>query len=447
MSTPLETALDHLLKAASSQRLEVEILATQSDSTAISFQEGKLDQFSFSNTHQVGVRVLEARHEGIAFSESLEPASLDQMLAEARENARMIEKEIVSELHGAVAVKEIPGLYSASVHEADMEKKLAAAATLEKAALEFDPAISSVSNSRYGDSTSTVWIANTKGLRSSYKRSGCYAYTRCLVKDGDAAVIAGELQAARQFEKLNAKTVAETAARKTLARRGAVRPATGRYTVVFENRVAESLIGHIADYFSAKAVDEGISPLKGRLGEKMFSTKLNLMDDPFFTSALNCRPFDDEGFASKKTVLVEDGVVRSFLTNSVLARKMNLPHTASAARTPATDLGVSTSNVLVRPGTKTVEELLMADRNVILITSALGFAGFRATSGDFSIPVEGLMYENGKPTQPLKDFLISGNILNVLAGVEDVGSDALAPVGGIVCPSLLVRDLNISGQS
>jgi PmbA protein len=445
MSQEIENAIDHILQSATG--LKIEILAAQNESTSISFQSGQMDQFSFSQTHQLGVRVLDGRREGVAYSESLNPGSLDQMLEEARENARMIEKDFIADLAQPAEIKPIPGLYDASARAISMEEKVKAASTLEKAALDFDPAITSVANSRYGDVFATAWIANSRGYRSSYRQTRCFAFARCLAKDGENAVMDGEARVCRGFADLNPRAIAETAARKTLARRGAVRPATGKYTVVFENRVAEDLIGHISDYFSAKAVDEGLSPLKGRIGERVFSAKLTLIDDPFYLAANQCRPFDDEGYASRKTVLVEGGVVRSFLTNSVLARKMNLPHTASASRAPSTDLGVSPSNILVQPGKKSLQDLLASDRKVILVTAALGSAGFRATSGDFSIPVEGHLFENGQARSPLKDFLISGNILNLLGAVEEVGSDALSPVGSIVCPSLLVRDLNISGQT
>jgi PmbA protein len=292
-----------------------------------------------------------------------------------------------------------------------------------------------------------VWIANTKGLRGSYRQNYCAAFTAPLAADGEGAVQHGEAEACRSFEKLNTEEIAKTAARITLSRRGAVRPRTGTYTVVFENRAAERLIGLTLGYFSAKAVDENRSPLKGKLGQAVFSKNLSLLDDPFFTSGTGCRPFDEEGYPARKTTLVENGTLKNFLTNSVYARKMNLPHTASASRSPSTDLGVSTSNVLVRPGTQTLEELLASDAKVILVTDMLGFAGFRSVSGDFSLPMEGFLYENGKMSRPLKDFLISGNILNVLGAVDAVGNDTRNPVSGVVSPSLLVRGLNVAGQS
>lgn len=442
----MDDAIDIVLETAQSKGYQLEVLGTEKLSTAISYQSRKLEQFQFSETRQLGVRLIDGNNEGVAYTESLDRESLENVVAEARENARMIKREWISELNSAGELPSLAGIYNPKLDDVAMEKKLEAAASLETAAMEFDKRITGVAYTRYGDARVQSWIANTRGLRGSYKLNSCYAYTYCLAKDGDAAVMGGEAEAHRGFEKLDTKKIAETAAQKTLGRMGAIRPDTGKYTIVFENRVAEDLVGMISGYFSGKSIDDKTSPLVGKLGQKIFANGITLIDDPFFIDGAGTRPFDDEGYRSQKTVLVENGKVNAFLTNSVLARKLRLPHTASAARAPSTDLDVSESNILVAPGTHTFDSLLNADSKVILITDIMGKAGFRATSGDFSLPVEGHLYENGKLVAPLKDFLISGNILQLFSAVEAVGQDALLPTGNIMSPSILVRGLNVAGK-
>lgn len=443
----MDRAIDYLLDAASTRKLDLEVLGNHRRSTAIYFSGRKMDQFSFSETRQLGVRLISGNNEGVAYTESLDHESLENVLDEAKANAKMIHREWISELHSGGRLPEMPEIYNSALDEVPMAEKIVQAEKLEAVALDYDQRIASVPYSRYGDGSSQLWAANTKGLRGTYRTNICFGYARCLAKDGDNSVMAGEYETHHTFEGLNSERVAKSAARKTLERMGAVRPEIGRYTVVFENRVAETLIGLIASYFNAKAVDEKTSPLAGKLGQKLFSAQLTLTDDPFFKNGAASRPFDDEGYASMKTVLVEDGKVNAFLTNSVLARKMKLAHTASADRAPSTDLGVSPTNIVVKPGHQSAEALLAADAKVILVTDILGTAGFRGSSGDFSIPIEGHMYENGKRGLPLKDFLMSGNILQLLSSIEAVGNDALPPVGNIVCPSLLVRALNIAGKA
>ncbi len=440
-------ALDYLLETAATEKLDLEIMGMQRTSTAISFQQRKMDQFSFSETRQLGIRFIEGKHEGVAYTESLDRDSLDSLITESRANAKMIQREWISELHSPSSLPEMNELYNPALDEVLVEQKIKAASQLESTALEFDRRITKVPHARYGDSNHQSWLANSKGLRATYKANLCYAYAYAMAQDGDNNVMAYNYEAHRDFKDLSTEKIAKVSAEKTIARIGATRPETGIYTVVFENRVAETLIGLITNYFSAKAIDDKSSPLIGKLGQKIFSPNLTITDDPFHKLGHGSRPFDDEGYPSKATTLVQDGLVSSFLTNSIMAKKLKLPHTASAARSPSTDLDISASNIVVKPGTKAISELLNGDQKVILITAVMGMAGFRATSGDFSLPVEGHLYENGKLVRPLKDFLISGNILQLLSSIEAVGSDALLPIGNTICPSLLVRGLNVAGQT
>ncbi len=446
-TSAMDQAIDHLLELATEQKMDLEVMGAQRSSTAISFNNRKMDQFSFSETRSIGVRLIAGKNEGVAYTESLDPDSLANVLDEARANAKMIRREWISELHSPPPLPEMAELFNPKLDEVAVADKIAQAEKLESAALAYDPRITNVAYARYGDGRQQMWIANSKGLRGSYKMNVCYSYARCMAKDGDNAVMGGEYETHHDFANLDGFRIGQIAARKTLERVGAERPDTGRYTVVFENRVAETLIGMVAGYFSAKAIDDKTSPLAGKLGQKLFSDKVTLTDDPFFKHGAASRPFDDEGYPSQTTTLVEGGKINAFLTNSVLARKLKLAHTASADRSPSSDLDISPTNVIVKPGTQDAAALLAADAKVILVTDILGTAGFRGTSGDFSIPIEGHLYENGKRVRPLKDFLMSGNILQLMAGIEAVGNDALAPIGNVVCPSLLVRDLNIAGKA
>lgn len=441
----MEDAIDFVLKNAAGDPLEV--LGFEKKSTSVSFQSRKVEQFSFSESRVLGVRLLNGRHEGLAYTESLEKPALFEMVNEARENARMIEKDYESELQGAARLPKMDSLFNPALEEIEVERKIEKAGLLESVALDFDPAIKAIAYNGYQDVSARTWIATSKGLRGDYRQNRCFGYTYCLAQDGENTVMAGDEKSERDFENLNAEAVARTAAEKALKRRGAFRPDTGRYHTVFENRAAQTLIGMIASYFSAKSVDDGTSPLRGKLGQKIFSPRLTLIDDPFHLEASGSRPFDDEGFASQTTPLIDDGVVRNFLTNSVLAKKMKLAHTASAARSPSSDLSVSSSNLIVKPGTDTFEKMTSAASKVIVITKAMGMSGFRATSGDFSIPFEGELYVNGKREGALKDFMVSGNIFQLLTSIEGVADDALPPTGGIICPSLLIRDLNVVGKS
>ncbi len=443
----LDRAIDLALEAAREKGLQAEISAVEATSTAIGFQSRKLDQYSVSESRQLGVRVVNGRHEGVAYSESLDPESLIEMIEEAAANAKMIQKELDLELQGEIETPKLSDIYNPGLESVPTDKKIQFAEELEATALDTDQRIISVPYCRYTDRRVSRTIANTRGFRAQYQTNGCTTYVACLANDNEGSVMAWDVSFSRDFNALDAKKLAKSAAEKTLERLGARRPSNGKYTIVFENRVAEEFLSLMSSYFSGKSVYEKTSPLADKKGQKIFADVLTVVDDPFLAQGQSSRPFDDEGYASKKTTLVENGRLMGFLTNSVYARLMKEPHTAHGSRSPSTDLSVSPSNLVVTPGQRPLADLLAADKNVILITDLLGRAGFRAASGDFSLPVEGLMYVDGRMDHALKDFLISGNILDLFKRVEAVGNDSLVPVSDCVSPSLLIRDVNVAGKA
>jgi len=211
--------------------------------------------------------------------------------------------------------------------------------------------------------------------------------------------------------------------------------------------VAAEFIGLFTDYFSAKAVFYKESLFKDDLGKTIASPIVTFTDDPFLKDGAATRAFDSEGAASKMTSLIENGVLKNFLTNSVYAKRMKLPQTASGARSARSELGIAISNLVVKPGTETLEQLLAKYPKVIYITDFTGYhAGFQESSGDFSLQSEGELWENGKRVKPLCNFVTAGNVRQLLKDVEAVSSRRLKPTDSVVCPDLLIRSLSVAGK-
>lgn len=251
----------------------------------------------------------------------------------------------------------------------------------------------------------------------------------------------------RDAMKFDAPKIARTATEKALARLGAAPPTTGKYPVVIDADVASELFGLISDYFSAKSVHEKSSLFMSDLGRSIASSRLTVVDDPFFSGGLGTRSFDSEGAPSRLTPLITDGVLSHFLTNSVYAARMDLPHTANAARGARSELDIGISNLIVTPGSKGLADLLSAYPKVIYVTDFTGYhAGFNHGSGDFSLQAEGELWEGGSRVRPLCDFVVAGNIKQLLLDIEDLSSRTLPPTGSVIAPDLLIRELSIAGQ-
>ena len=183
MST-MEQAIHHVLSSAARKKLSVDVLATEKSSTRVNMQAHKVEQFSFSESHELGVRVVSGPNEGIAYSESLDPASLEEMLDEAAANSRMIKKEISSELRPAAQLPSMEFIFNSQLQDVSADKKIAAATALEAAAWDFDARIINVPHCTYRDVWMRHWVANSNGLMSQFQSNGCSAYVGCMAKDG-----------------------------------------------------------------------------------------------------------------------------------------------------------------------------------------------------------------------------------------------------------------------
>ncbi len=251
----------------------------------------------------------------------------------------------------------------------------------------------------------------------------------------------------RSFDDIKTDEVVTEAVKKAVSRLGAKRVPTGTYAIVIDRSQFPMILQMLSGYFSAKSVHEGRSLFAGKQGQKIASGKFQLRDDPFEVTGTALRPFDDEGAPSQKTVLFENGVFKNFLTNIEYAQKMNLPHTAHARRSPASQQGISPTNLIVEKGTTPLSELLIAYDKVIYLTKfAAGLhAGFKEATGDFSMPAEGFLYENGKNQGPIEQFVVSGNVLDLLRDIVDVGNQYNKPGTSMICPDVLVKPQSVAG--
>lgn len=442
----LNEAVNYLIDKAKAGDIDLEVLAIENKNFKSSFQKQKLDQFDFSTTRKIGLRVLKNGHEGLAYTERFSREILDHTLEEAKGNATLISSDYEVELLGSSQYEPMNELFNTSLTHVSVEEKLAGAKAMEKAALDKDSKVQALPYNGFSDFEVSYRLCNTKGVDATYKKNGCAAFANALVKDGDDAGMGVDLKVSRNFSDIDFEHVGRRAAERALRRLGAKQPKSGKYPVVLENKAAQSLIGMISSYFSAKNIHEHLSPLKGKIKTKVFSDKITIVDDPFYKEGWGSQPFDAEGSPSKLTPLVKNGVIENWLSNSVLAKKMNIENTANATRSPESSLSIGPTNMIIQKGDSSMEDLVRAHAEIIKITNIKGAAGFNAVSGDFSLEAEGEFYKNGEYAGALKNFVLSGNAIEALAKVEAVGNDLYISPSSVICPSLLVSELSIAGQ-
>ncbi len=443
----LESIFGRLEQKARIDRVEVEALFHDNKNFSASYQNGNLDKFVSAQSHALGLRILKGGGEGFAYTESLEPEAIDKAYHQALKSAPWIEKEdAIGFQEPSRTWPELREIYNPAMEQVTPEQKLEVARRLEEVSRQTDKRIVSAPYNGYHDSVHKVAIFNTKGLYGSYLSNSCGIYAYTLAKQGDDAQMDHSFQVSRSPADLDPEKVGKRAAELSLQRLGAQVPKTGRYAIVFQPDAVRTLLDAITGMFSARSVDEKSSIFAGRLGEQVASPLLTLTDDPLLGSAFNSRPFDFEGTVSRPHALIENGVLKTFLTNSYYAHKLGLENTGNAMRSPSTRLGIAASNLIVQPGSAGFSELVRMQPKMISITQLKGMAGFDPVSGQFSIESEGDLYENGERVTALKNFVVSGNVMQFFKNIIAIGSDVEVANETVIAPSIAVSELSVAGK-
>jgi PmbA protein len=448
----LEKIFGEIEIQAKKDGVQVELSGAMSDSFSASYALGKLNKYSASTSHSAAMRVISGNGVGVATTESFDAESLKHCYADAKQSAIDLAKgadptKPVDEILPPMQAPELVGLSVDNSADIQVSQKLKWAEELEAEALAASPKIKSVPYSGYHDSVSQIFLFNSRGQRLNYSSGGASIYSYAIGAEGENKVNSARGVFYRNAKDINAKAVAREAAEKTLKLLSAVRPKTGNYSVVFENEAAADLIGAMLNHFSAKAVAEEDSLLKGKIGQKIFSDLISIVDDPLQVKLSSARPFDSEGVPSRKTNLVENGKLNTFLTNHKYANLFKLQNTGNASG-GAGEMDISPSNIIVAKGSSSIEDLLKSSPQVVLITQFEGgmHSGYKDTTGDFSLPASGFLYENGLKKAAINQFVVSGNVFEVLKNIKAISNRHPDTNDSVVVPDLLVENISIAGE-
>lgn len=426
-----------------------EMLVQGGDRLSLGFVNRAMQKFESSSLTTAGIRIVDGPAQGYSSTENLSAEALERAYREALENTRMLKGVVQGDKIPLAKPSALPDAMTDldRPQEIEMDRKIAVARELESKALEKDPRIQRVPYSGYTESRGWVRILNTEGLDRFHRVTAHSGYAYPLAKEGDSSKMDGQSFFERDFEAIRADKVAEEAALRALSRLNAKQLPTGRLPVLIDREVSSTFVGMLVESLSAKSLLEKRSLLQGRSGQKVISGLLSLIDDPFDRAGTGARPFDDEGSPSMRTVFFENGVLKNFMTNLELARKMSLPHTAHASRGPGSEMDVAPSNLIVPLGRTSREELFKKAPRLLWLTEIAGslHAGYKEASGDISLPCEGFLIENGEIVGPVDQFVLAGNALDLLRDVVAVGDTYSKTPSSFRVPDLLVSELSVAG--
>lgn len=446
-TTP-ETLAAALLDAARNAGAETaDALVVADSALSIDVRDGRLEQAERSEGLELGLRVLIGRRQACVSSSDARAATLAEMAARAVAMAR----EAPEDPH--VGLAEPGQLAPADTTAARLELEdpaaepapaaLEEAARLAEAAARAHAGISMVESASAGWGRRDIFLAATNGFAAGYGRTGshlsCVAITGTgteMERDwcGESRIFAADLPAPED--------VGRIAAERTLARAGARKPPTGAFPVVFDERVAGSLIGHLLAAVNGTAVARGASWLRDAMGEAVLPAGLSLTEDPRRPRLSGSRPFDAEGLATARREIVAAGRLAGWVLDLATARKLGLASTANASRGTSAPPAPSASNVMLMQGDCDRDALLREMGRGLLVTSLIG-ASINPTTGDYSRGASGFWVEGGEIAYPVNECTIAGNLREMLAGIMPA-NDA-RPHVSMQVPSLLVPGLTLAG--
>ncbi len=428
---------------------QVEVFLGRSHQTSVKVFDGAVESLSSADTQGVGVRLIVDGRQGFAYAASLDEAVVAETVAEARDNAHF---GTVDEFLGLVTPDGVEpvdlDLFRPEITSFPAERKVELALELERAVRAADPRIRGVEAAEYGDSVSESAIASTEGVRATARRSGCSIYASALAGEGTGTMTGTGYSVARTPEDLDMGKAVKDASEKATRLLGARKPSSRRVTVLLDPPVAASFLGLLSSGLSASSVIKGRSLFAGREGEAVAVPFFTLVDDPTQADAWGAGRYDAEGLASRRNVLIEDGVLRGFLHNSYTGRRSGVPSNASAVRggyrsTP----GAGSRALSVTPGDRSQEQLMADVGEGLLVQSVTGLhSGANPVSGDVSVGVEGLLVRGGAPAEPVREATVASTLQRMLLDLVAVGGDREWLPGGAAGLTLVIADVQLSGS-
>jgi PmbA protein len=327
---------------------------------------------------------------------------------------------------------------------------LPSVAVLEDRALRAETAglaVKGVSKSEGASASASIGgmvLATSGGFRGAYLVSHCGVSMSAIAGEGTAMETDYDYTSALHAADLESpEKVGRTAGERAVARLNPRKVATTKVPIVYDKRVATSLVGHLASAINGSSIARKTSFLKDKRGERLFRPGIRIIDDPLRKRGLRSRPFDGEGVAVNRLALIEDGVLMSWLLDSATARELGLVTTGHAHRGVSSAPSPGATNLYLEAGTASPEDLIADIRDGFYVTSLIGM-GVNQVTGDYSRGASGFWIENGKQTYPVSEVTIAGNLVDIFGSLTPAND--LEFRQGVNAPTVRVEGLTVAGR-
>ncbi len=404
---------------------------------------GKTEKLERSEGQDLGLRVFVGRQQAIVSSSDRSAKALAELVKNALAMARAVpEDEFCGIADPEAITREWPSLDMLDPEEPSAETLIERARICEEAAL----AVAGVTNSEGAEAgwgRSRVALAASNGFVGGY--AGSHQGVSASVIGGSGTAMERDYDFASAVYAVDLRDPAEigrTAGERAVKRLGARKMPTGKHPVVFDPRVARSFLSHLLGAINGPSIARGTSFLKDQLNQRLFPEGITIVEDPHRQRGLRSKPFDGEGIANHRRLLIDRGVLTTWLLDLRSARQLGLTTTGHASRGTSSPPSPSSTNVWIEPGTLSPQTLIADIASGFYVTELMGM-GVNGVTGDYSRGAAGFWIENGEIAFPVSEMTVAGNLKTMFAQMI-VGND-LEFRTGVDAPTLRIDDLTVAG--
>jgi len=425
-----------------------DVVMAESESFFVIVRMGEVEKISQAGEKRLGLRLFFGNSSASASTSDISQKSIEKLVDDTARMAKVTAQDPHGGLPDAADLaRDVPelDLIDESARAVSVDEKIQIALDTEKTALGYDSRITNSEGAEFSNQFGRVIYANSHGFAGAYCGS-TFGHSVSPVASQNGSMQRDYWYSSnRKFAKLESpKSVGDKAAQRVLRRLGARKVKTCEVPIVFDPEMAASLIRNLASALSGYALYKGASFLIGKLGTRIGSDLLTVIDDATTPGALGSRPFDAEGLPTRKKTVVERGELQSYLLDTYSGKKLGMKSTGNASRSVGEAPGVSPANFYLAPGKDSPEQIVKSVKAGLYVTEMIGF-GVNMVTGDYSRGAAGLWIENGELAFPVEEVTIAGNLKAMFQNIEMVGND-LELRGRIASPTIKISQMTIAGD-